>query len=178
MIIDEKKLSGETIFTGKVFTVEVDKVELPNGAIVPRERVLHNGGVAVLAIDENENVIMVTQYRYGAGQVMLELPAGKLEKGESPMDAGLRELTEETGYIAETCTSLGTIIPTGAYCSERIYLYLVKGLTMTSTNPDEDEFVETVRKPLSEVVDMILKDEIQDAKTVAAVMKYIQMNKI
>ena len=171
MDFTERRLSGETIFSGHVFSVELDRVTLPDGREAPREVVRHPGGVGVLAIDGDGIVILVRQYRYASGKTLLEIPAGKLEPGEDPQSAGLRELAEETGYRASRVSSLGKIIPTGAYNSELIYLYRAEGLTPGETNPDDGEFVEVVRMPLAEAVKMALSGEIEDAKTVVALLK-------
>ena len=170
--MQETKKSGEILFEGRVFTIELDQIEFPGGQTASREVVRHSGGVGVLAIDEENQVILVRQYRYAAGREMLEIPAGKLEPGEDSAAAGLRELAEETGYRAGVYESLGEIIPTGAYCTERIYLYLAKELVPGETHPDEDEYVELVKMPMAELCAAIARNEVQDAKTIAAVLRY------
>lgn len=167
----ETCLSSERVFSGHVFDVEIDQVQLSNGERAEREVVRHPGGVGVLAIDEQRRAIMVRQYRYGAGREMLEIPAGRLEPGEDPLEAGLRELREETGALASSCVSLGEIIPTGAYCSERIYLYLARDLTWGETDPDNGEYVEMERLPLDTLWADIRAGHISDAKTIAAVCR-------
>jgi ADP-ribose pyrophosphatase len=167
----ETRISGKRVFSGRVFDVEVDQVRQEDGRLAEREIVRHPGGVGVLAVDEQRRAIMVRQFRYGAGREMLEIPAGRLEPGEDPKEAGLRELREETGARAGFCADLGEMIPTGAYCSERIYLYLAKDLTWGETDPDDGEFVTVERIPLDTLWADIRAGRICDAKTIAAVCR-------
>jgi len=173
--MNEKRLRGETVFEGRVFSIEVDEVELENGLRGRREVVRHPGGVGILAVDRQNRVVLVRQFRYAAGRELLEIPAGRLEPGEDPMEAGIRELREETGFSAGKVTDLGYIIPTGGYCSEKIYLFLAEELAPGDTCPDDGEFVEPVMMPMDELKDAIKRGEIIDAKTIAAVYKYSLM---
>lgn len=177
MNLIEKLLARKEIFKGKIIHVHHDEIELPNGKKGLREVVDHPGGVMVAPLDEAGNLIFVSQFRYPFGEVLLELPAGKLEKGESPKEAGLRELSEEAGCTAETVVSLGEIYPTVAYCSEIIYLFAATGLSYGETHLDEDEFVETSRIPLETAVEMVMDNRIRDAKTVAGILKIDYMKK-
>ncbi|MDR0248812.1 MAG: NUDIX hydrolase [Oscillospiraceae bacterium] len=167
----ERKISGTTVFHGRVFSVDNDEVELPGGARARRELVRHPGGVAVLAEDGQGRVVLVRQYRYGAGEETTEIPAGKLEPGEEPLAAGLRELYEETGYTAGTTRPLGFIWPTAAYCSEKIWLFHCTNLTGGQAKPDEGEDVRAELMPLDELRGKIMSGEVNDAKTIAAVMR-------
>lgn len=167
----ETCLSSERIFEGIVFSVRRDRVRLDNGHESTREVVEHNGGVAVVAIDERDNVTLVKQYRYGAQEELWELPAGKLEKNEDHAACGRRELKEETGQTCTEYVYLGYCLPTCAYDTERIHLYLARGLTEGEKCLDEGEFLETYKKPLDTVVDMIMSGEITDAKTIVGVLK-------
>lgn len=167
----EKRVSGETIFKGRIFTVERDTVDCGSHTST-REVVRHPGGVSVLAVDENDRVVMVRQYRYAAGRELLELPAGRLEPGEDPVAAGIRELSEETGYTAACIKPLGRMIPTGGYCSEVIWLYLATGLTEGEAHPDDGENVKAELLPLTDALRMVLSGEIEDGKTAYALMKY------
>lgn len=172
MDLTEKTLSRKDIFNGRIVNVHVDTVRLPNGAEASREVVDHPGGVAVLALDSGNNVLTVTQYRYPFGKTLREIPAGKLDRsGEDPAAAGLRELREETGAVPGRYESLGTILPSPGCYAETLYLYLARDLTMEDQNLDPDEFLNVERVPFDEMVRLCLSGEIEDAKTVAAVLK-------
>ena len=171
MNLEEKQLTKEYIYKGKIINLRRDEALLPNGNTAFREIVEHNGGVCIVPLDNDGNVYMVRQYRYPYSEVVTEIPAGKLEKGEDPLEAGKRELKEEVGATAENYTFLGTLYPSPGYCGEIIYMYLARGLTFGQTDPDDDEFLEPVKLPLKQAVDMILKGELADAKTQAAILK-------
>ncbi len=168
----ETCVSSRSIFDGKVLHVRFDEITLPNGAPATREYIRHVGAVCVLPLTEDGEVICVRQYRYATGSVMLEIPAGKLDyKEEDHEQAVRRELREETGAVCERLTDLGWFYSSPALMDERIHMYLAEGLTFGETDPDEDEFVESVRIPLSELVEMVMRGEIPDIKTQAAVMR-------
>lgn len=172
MELTERKLSREDKFTGRIITVHVDTVELPNGETATREVADHPGGVAVLALDEDGSVLTVTQYRYPFGRTLLEIPAGKLDHpGEDPYEAGLRELKEETGAVPGSCRSMGRILPSPGCYGEILHLYLAQDLKMEEQHLDRDEFLNVERIPFDEMVRRCLDGEIEDAKTVAAVLK-------
>lgn len=174
----EKTLTSETIFEGKVLHVKKDSIELPNGKQSFREYAVHKGAVAVLPLTREGEVVLVKQYRYALGRVFLEIPAGKLDYvGEIPREAALRELREETGARCESLTSLGVLVSSPAILTEKIYMYLAEGLTFGETSPDEDEFLEIVRMPLALLVDMVMRGEIEDAKTQLMALKVWQMRK-
>jgi ADP-ribose pyrophosphatase len=167
----ETKISGEVVFSGRVFSVERDTADC-GGLSVTREVVRHPGGVAVLAVTDDDRVVMVRQYRYGAGTELLEIPAGRLEPGEDPMAAGKRELAEETGFTAAEFAAFGRFIPTGAYNSEVIWIYLATGLTAGDPDPDEGEFVSIKLFPFDKALEMVLDGTVEDGKTAYALMKY------
>lgn len=171
MELTEKTLSSEKIFDGRILHVRRDTVLLPNGHQSTREVVDHPGGVCVLALDDQERVLMVSQFRYPYGEVLRELPAGKLEYGEDPAQAAIRELREETGAVAGTFQPLGELYPSPGYCGEIIRMYLARDLSFGDTDPDEDEFLGLERVPFSQLVEQVLSGEIKDAKTIAAVLK-------
>ncbi len=175
MNFEEKTLKTDVIYEGKIITVHVDDVELPDGTKAKREIVEHSGGVCVAALTDNDELLFVRQYRYPYKRELLELPAGKLEKGENPLEAGIRELEEECGVIAEKVFSLGTLYPTVAYCSEIIYLYGAVGLRSTEQHLDMGEFLSVEKKPLDEAVRMVMDGEISDSKTVALVLKIAKL---
>lgn len=172
MNLSEKQLKAEYIYKGKIINLRKDTALLPNGNEALREVVEHPGGVCVAALTDNNEVLMVRQFRYPYSEIVLEIPAGKRDsKTEKPIECGIRELKEETGATAEKIIPLGELYPTPGYCGEIIWLFAAKGLTFGDTDPDEDEFLEVERVPLEKAVDMILSGEIKDAKTQAAVLK-------
>ena len=177
MNLEEKQLSFEYKFKGRIINLRVDEALLPNGATASREIVEHNGGICVVPLTENNEVLMVEQFRYPYGEVVLEIPAGKRDGNEEPLDGGKRELKEETGATAESYTFLGELYPTPGYCGEIIYMYLARGLSYGETDPDEDEFLNVKKIPLEKAVDMIMKGEIKDAKTQTAILKTERMLK-
>lgn len=171
MKLFEEKTDGKEIFSGHIFNVHVDRVKIADGSIRPREVVEHHGGVCVVPVDENGNVYMVRQYRYAVGQALLEIPAGKLEKGENPLEGVKRELMEETGCTASSWTDLGVMYPTPGYCSERLYVYLARGLEKGRQHLDDGEILEVESIPLDRLVKMIMAGEICDGKTVFGILK-------
>ena len=171
MDLTEKTLSREEKYSGPLFSVHTDQVLLPNGHTSYREVVEHVDGVAVLPLDERNNVLTVTQYRYVFGRTLLEIPAGKLDPGEDPVTGALRELKEETGAVPDTFLPLGRIIPAPGCYGEVLHLFLAKGLHMEEQHLDPDEFLNVERIPFNEMVHRCLNGEIEDAKTVAAVLK-------
>ncbi len=168
---NETTLASETIFTGRIIRVTKDTVRLENGSTSTREVVHHNGGACVAALTETGEVYLVRQFRYPYGKELVELPAGKLEPGEDPRVAALRELEEEVGVQADEMISLGEFYPSCGYCNEIIYLYAAKGLQKTRQHLDEDEFVTVQTAPLQSVVQQALSGELQDGKTIAAVLR-------
>ncbi len=175
MDFTEKTIKSEKIFSGKVINLKVDTVRLPNGKTSTREIVEHPGGVGIIPITENKEVILVKQYRKPLDRVCLEIPAGKLNVGEDPYACGVRELEEETGYKAKHVQSLGDFFPTPGFANEILYIYMATGLYEGEVKLDEDEFVETVKYPLDQLVDMVMQGEIRDAKTIIAILKVTQI---
>ena len=171
----ENELSREYPFRGKIFDVAVCSAELPDGSRVRRDVVCHSGGVSVIPIDAEGMVTMVRQYRYGVGSVTLEIPAGKLEKGEDPLEAIRRELSEETGYTADEIIPLHIDYSSPAILSEVIYIYLARGLHGGRQHLDKDEFLEVEKYHLSQLVDMVMAGEITDGKTQIAILKAARM---
>ncbi len=167
----EKTIATREIYNGRIIHITEDTVVLPDGKKAGRELVLHSGGVGVLALDEDKNVLMVEQYRKPYDEMVLEIPAGKLEPEEDPQLAGLRELREETGYKANKITYLGKCYPTPGYCSEVINLYFAEELEYVGQNLDEGEFLSVEKISLNRLLDMIMENEIYDAKTIVAALK-------
>ncbi len=169
---EEKQIEREEIFDGAVLHVVKDKILLPDGNISYREFCLHKGAVAVIPITENNEAILVRQFRYAHHREFLEVPAGKFDfVGEDPLDAAKRELSEETGTSAEKYISLGILDTTPALIDEKIHMFMAEGLTYGEMHPDFDEFlcVETI--PLIDLVDMVMSGKIRDGKTQIAILK-------
>ncbi len=173
----ESKETSTTLFTGKIVRLEYDEVRLPNGKMATREVIRHRGAVAVVALTDEGEILLERQYRYPHAEVLWEIPAGKLEAGEDPAEAVKRELQEETGAVAKEWLSLGMFYPSPAILDEKIRLYLARGLTFGKRHLDEDEFLALERVPLARAVEMILRGEIPDGKTQAAVLRVWAMQK-
>ena len=158
MDMTEKTLESREVYRGRILRVREDRVRLPNGKEGVREVVEHPGGVGILALD-GDDVLLVKQYRYAFSRVLTEIPAGT------------RELKEEIGAAAEAWTDLGALIASPGCYGETLYLFLACELTFGATHPDADEFLETVRVPFDEAVELCMSGELTDAKTVAAILK-------
>ena len=167
--MEEKTIEREVIYQGKIFDVEKHVVSLPNGNTSVRELVYHNGAVAVLVIDESEKIVMVEQYRKAFESMSIEIPAGKLEKGEEPLASAERELAEETGYTAESLEKIFSFYGAPGFCSERVDVYVAKGLSAGEMNLDEDEFLNVKRYSFEEAVELLDRGIITDAKTIMAI---------
>ena len=168
----EKKLNTEEIFYGTVLHVQRDAVELPNGRNGIREVIRHVGAVCIAPLTDDGELVVERQYRYPIDQVITEIPAGKLNyAGEDRLAAAQRELKEETGYTAERWTDIGLYYPAPAYSDEKITMYLAEGLHEGERKLDEDEFLDVVKVPLSELVDQVAEGKITDGKTQIAVLK-------
>ncbi len=172
MNLTEKTLEKKTLFSGKILNLRRDTALLPNGEAAIREVIEHSGGVCVAALDQADNILLVRQFRYPYGELLLEIPAGKREaKDTDPLTCGKRELLEETGAVAKTFIDLGQLYPTPAYCNEIIYMFAAKDLTFKGQSLDQDEFLDVVKIPFGEAVEMVMTNEIKDAKTQAAILK-------
>lgn len=167
----EKKLSGKRVYSGKILNLEVDEVWLADGSVSVREVVRHSGGAAVLYVEDGK-ALLVKQFRYPYGKEIYEIPAGKIDEGESPYAAAQRELEEETGFKAEL-SPLARIYPSPGYTDEIIYIFLAKNSTRSRQNLDKGEFLTAEFIPLDKVVNMVESGEICDAKTVTAICKYL-----
>ncbi len=171
----ETTLESREIFRGRILRLTVDRVELEDGSVSSREIVHHHGGAAILPLDEAGRVTMVRQFRYAFGSELMEIPAGKLEAGEDPRAAAIRELEEECGLVADKVTELGCIYPSVGYDDEIIYLYLAEKLHRTAPRPDSGEFLTLETHSLEALRDMALAGALRDAKTVAAVLKTVML---
>lgn len=172
----EKILESEYVFKGRVVNVRLDKVLLQNQNISSREIVEHTGGVCIMPIDSEGNVIFVRQYRSPFEKVIEELPAGKLEKGEEPLSCCIRELKEETGCTARKIYNLGEIYPSVGYTQEVLYLFAATDLEFGEKHLDENEFLQSYKIPLIKAFSMAVNGDLKDAKTVTAIMRYQMLN--
>ena len=175
MELTEKTVESRVLFSGKIITVRLDQAELPNGRLAAREVVEHPGGVAVLPLFDDGTVPLVRQFRYPFGEVVTELPAGKLERGEDHRLAALRELEEEVGVTCGKLTYLGCLYLSPGFSTEVLHMYLAQELKQGACHPDDDEFLEVERIPFSQLTDQVMSGEITDAKTVALVLKVKQL---
>lgn len=171
MTLHEETVKQNVVFRGKILSVRCDDARLPDGRMCTREVVEHRGGACVLAEREGK-IVLVRQFRYAYGEELLEIPAGKLEAGEDPALTAGRELEEEVGLIADRLELLFTLYPTPGYSNEKIYIYRAFGLREGNRHLDDGEFVDVVWLPAEEVLGMIEKGAIRDAKTIAAVQHY------
>lgn len=167
----EKKIDGETLYRGLIVNVRRDRAKLINGNVVGREVVEHPGGVTILPVEEDGTAWCVRQFRYPLCREMLEAPAGKLERGEDPIDCAVRELSEETGLTADELVYLGPCCTSPGFSTEILHIYLARGLHPGKMHPDADEFLNVEKQSLDSLVDMVMSGEIDDAKTIIAVLK-------
>jgi len=168
---DVKPLESRSVFRGRIVELSVDRVRLPNGKVCELEMIRHPGAAAVVPVDDNGDVILVRQYRYAAGGLLLEVPAGKLDGGEPPAECAARELQEETGFSATEITPMGWIWTTPGFTDEKIWLYLATGLSPARQDLQDDEVLTVERLPLSEAVRQAERGEIRDAKSVCALFR-------
>ena len=169
MTFEEKTLKSEKIYEGAIINLRRDKVTVQGGTSY-REIIEHNGGAVIAALTEDKKLVMVRQYRKPADKVMLEVPAGKIDPGEKPLEAAVRELKEETGYTAEKVEFLTQFSPSVGYSEEVLYLYLCTGLTPGETNFDENEAIDIEEVELDRLFKMAMSGEIDDAKTLIAIL--------
>ncbi|HLX54123.1 MAG TPA: NUDIX hydrolase [Aquella sp.] len=170
--LKEILINSTEIASGKWIKITHDTVKLPNGKTAFREYIKHPGGVGIIAITENNQIVLEYQYRHPVESIMLEIPAGKLDPKEDPLDAAKREFQEETGYSAKTWLRLGSCLPCIAYSTDRIIYYLAQDLVTGAPKLDEGEFLETILMDVDECFDRAYQGEITDGKTLAGLMLY------
>ncbi len=171
----EKELKKRYVFDGKVFKARNDEVMLCNQKIVNREIIEHPGGACAIVVNKNNEIYLVKQFRYALSETTYEVPAGKLEKNEKPLDCILRELVEEVGVKAKTIISLGEYYPSPGISNEKIYIYYTDDFEITKNALDENEFLDVELIKIPKVIEMIKSGMIKDMKTVVAVLKYITL---
>ena len=171
MKLEEATLSSRAVFEGKLLKVYADAVRLPDGKEGTREYIRHPGGVGVVALTDQGEVLLVQQYRYPYGEVVTEIPAGQRDPGEDPLTTARRELEEETGMTAERWVPLGAMYPTPGYTNEVDYLFFATGLSPTVAHPDADEFLDVVRVPFDRLLQQVMENTLPDAKTQLALLK-------
>ena len=166
-------VSSQTIFEGRIIRVTLDQARLPDGTLAAREVVYHPGGVAVLALDSDNTVYLVKQFRYPLQELLLELPAGKLDHGsdEDALLGAQRELSEETGLEAAKWTYLGYTLASPGFCTEALHMYLAQDLTRKGQHLDEDEFLDVVTMPFDQLAGQVMDGTITDGKTVSTTLK-------
>ncbi len=174
-VMQEELIESRVLYQGRVVTLRIDTVRLPNGHITQREIVEHRGAVAIVPLMDADTVLLIRQYRQAVGETLLEIPAGTLEPGEPPDRCAERELQEETGYRASTLKRLFNQYLAPGYSQEVLHVYLAEGLTPASQQTDEDESVEVVPTPLEHIPPMILNGEIKDAKTIAGLLMALRL---
>ncbi len=177
MDLEEKELKANYVYQGKILNLRVDDVVLSSGETAKREYVEHIGGAGVLAVDEDGFIYLVRQYRYAYRAETLEIPAGKLEKGEKPIVTATRELLEETG-LEGVIEDFGLLYPTPGYTSEPLYIFLATSLKKKEMHLDDGEYLSLERISFIDALKKVLDGEIKDAKTCYAILKYAYINKI
>ncbi|EKS6764163.1 ADP-ribose pyrophosphatase [Clostridioides difficile] len=160
-----KTISSDRVYTGKVITLKVDTVEIPGQGYQKRELVEVGGAVGIVAITDDNKVVLVKQFRKPIEKPIFEIPAGKLEKNESPKECAERELKEETGYSAKNIKLIHKFFTSAGFSNEIMFVYLATGLTPGENNLDADEFLDVYEIELEEAYNMVLKNDVEDAKT-------------
>jgi ADP-ribose pyrophosphatase len=170
MKFNEKTIEVNKIYDGKIIQLEVQTVKLCNEKIAKREIIRHKGGVGIIAITENKEIIMVRQFRKPYDEELLEIPAGKIDLGEAPEVCAVRELKEETGFTADKVSYLNVMYPSPGYTDEKIYIYKAEGLHEGELSLDEDEFLNVEKYTLNHALEMVKTGKIKDAKSIIAIL--------
>ena len=168
--LKETKISSEQKFSGRLIDLYLDQVELPDGETATREWIDHPGAVCLIPILPDGKICLIRQFRYGPGEEFIEIPAGKLDAGEAPLDCAYRELEEETGYRANKLTFLTNIHPAIGFSNEKMWMYLAEELELSKRKLDEDEFLELLPTPLNKALEWVFSGKITDVKTIIGIM--------
>jgi len=176
-LTEEKTLSSQLIYDGRVVKLRVDTVQTPSGKKTTREIIEHTDCVAIIAIDDNDNVLLVNQFREAVGKELLEIPAGGIDPGEDPEAAVRREMQEETGYLPRKVEMLRGFYSAPGYCNEYLYLYLATDLVPSQLHAEDTESISLVRVPTSQVRDLLASGDIYDGKSVAGLLTLLEYMK-
>jgi len=173
----EETLSSRKVFEGRALKLRVDSVKLPNGRKTTREIVEHENCVAIVALDDADNILLVKQFRKPVEKELLEIPAGGIDPGESPEDAVRREMREETGFLPQKVEKMGGFYSSPGFCTEYLYLYLATDLVSSPLQAEDSENISLVRVPLAEILGLIASDAIVDAKSIAGLLVFREYQK-
>lgn len=174
----EHTVESDLIYTGNIINLRVDKLKLSDGKLATRELVEHNGGVVIACMPKADQVVIIRQYRYSVDEDLLELPAGRIERGEDPLPAAKRELTEETGYRAENWSELSRMYTAPGFCNEMLYMYLATEVEFVGKSLDEDEETEVIELSVADAWKLVHEGKIRDAKTAAGLSMLYAMLKV
>ncbi len=174
---EEKTLSSELVYEGRVVKLRVDTVRMPGGRETTREIVEHEDCVAIIAIDADDNILLVSQFRKAVEKELLEIPAGGIKPDENPVGCVCRELREETGYLPRRVERLGGFYSSPGYCTEYLHLYLATDLIPSPLQAEDTESISLVRVPLSQVCELIESDRICDGKSIAGLLAFLEYRK-
>jgi len=166
----EKKISSRQIFNGAILGLSFDKVKLPNGKIVSREKITHPGAVAVVAVTDEHEILLVRQFRYPVNDITIEIPAGKLDRDELPENCAKRELAEEVGAFNGVLRLLSSFYTTPGFCDEVLHLFMATGFKMSNNSPDEDEFLDIIKIKMETALLWIKEGKIKDSKTIIGIL--------
>ena len=173
-MVEEKTLSSQLIYEGRAVKLRVDTVRKPSGRQTTREIVEHADCVAIVAVDADNNVLLVKQFRKAVGKELLEIPAGGIEPGEDPVDTVRREMREETGYLPRKVERLGGFYSTPGYCTEYLHLYLATDLTPDRLHAEDTESISLIRVPSAQIPSLITSGAICDAKSIAGLLVFLE----